>query len=137
VAGQQALHINAVSLPASQARLNLDRGLRYANHLEWVASAYQNACRLLVAFHWLAKRVNPGIDERGPGIIAAAAADAPSPLVHDEPRLVIDDRTRSLVFTKTGQLDKLRNKGLQAANTYQGCSHRPSLTQLFGQSRHS
>jgi hypothetical protein len=56
--------------------------------------------------------VNPGIEELGPGIIAAAAPDAPSLLVDDEPRLLIDDRTRSLAFTKNGHLDKLRNKGL-------------------------
>jgi hypothetical protein len=91
--------------------------LRYANHLELVASAYQNVCRLLVAFHRLAKRVNPGIEELGPGIIAAAAADMPRLLVDDEPRLLIDNRTsddstRSLAFTKNGHLDKLRRKGL-------------------------
>jgi hypothetical protein len=86
--------------------------LCHANHRELVACAYQNACRLLVAFRGLAKRVNPGIEELGPGIIAAAAPDAPSLLVDDEPRLLIDDRTRSLAFTKNGHLDKLRNKGL-------------------------
>lgn len=91
--------------------------LCHANHRELVAVAYQNACRLLVAFRELAKRVNPGIEELGPGIIAAAAPDAPSLLVDDEPRLLIDDRTRddrtkSLAFTKNGHLQKLRNKGL-------------------------
>jgi hypothetical protein len=35
--------------------------LRYDNHLELVASAYQNVCRLLVAFHRLAKCVNPSV----------------------------------------------------------------------------
>ena len=82
-----------------------------------IACAYQNACRLLVAFRGLAKRVNPEIEELGPGIIAAAAPDAPLLLVDDEPRLLIDDRTRddrtrSLAFTTNGHLDKLRNKGL-------------------------
>jgi hypothetical protein len=92
--------------------------LRHANHRELVARAYQNACRLLVAFRGLAKRVNPEIEELGPGIVAAAAPDAPSLLVDDEPRLLIDDRTsdertRSSAFTNNGHLDKLRNKGLQ------------------------
>ena len=91
--------------------------LRHANHRELVACAYQNTCRLLVAFRRLATRVNPGIEELGSGIIAAAAPDAPSLLVDDEPRLLIDDRTRdshtsSLAFTKNGHLDKLRNMGL-------------------------
>ena len=91
--------------------------LRHANHRELVACAYQNTCRLLVAFRRLATRVNPGIEELGSGIIAAAAPDAPSLLVDDEPRLLIDDRIRddrtsSLAFTKNGHLDKLRNMGL-------------------------
>jgi hypothetical protein len=91
--------------------------LRHANHRELVACAYQNTCRLLVAFRRLAKSMNLGIEELGPGIIAAAAPDAPSLLVDDEPRLLIDDRTSddlsiNSAFTKNGHLDKLRNKGL-------------------------
>jgi len=86
--------------------------LRHANHRELVACAYQDTCRLLVAFRRLATRLNPGIEELGSGIIAAAAPDAPSLLVDDEPRLLIDDHTLNAAFTKNGHLDKLRNKGL-------------------------
>jgi hypothetical protein len=82
--------------------------LCHANHRELVACAYQNACRLLVAFRELAKRVNPGIEELGPGIVAAAAADAPSLLVDDEPRLLIDNRTGNIAFSQNGHLQKLR-----------------------------
>jgi hypothetical protein len=91
--------------------------LGHDKHRELVASTYQNTCRLLVAFHKLAKRVNPGIEELGPGIIATAATNAPSLLVDENPRLLIDDRTgdqstKGLAFTKEGHLHKLRNKGL-------------------------
>jgi hypothetical protein len=83
--------------------------LRHANHRELVAGAYQNTCRLLVEFRELAKRVNPGIEELGPGIVAAAAKDAPSLLVDDEPRLLIDNRTGNVAFTENGHLNKLRS----------------------------
>ncbi|WP_020507229.1 hypothetical protein [Lamprocystis purpurea] len=86
--------------------------LRQPNHIDLVAAAYRNACRLLVAFHGLAKRMNPGIETLGLGIVAAAAADAPPLLVDDKPRLLIDDRTSNLAFTNHGHLDKLRNTGL-------------------------
>lgn len=94
--------------------------LDHENHRELVASAYQNACRLLEAFHGLAKRVNPGIEIEalGPGIIAAAASGAPPLLVDDEPRLLIDDRTRNVTFTKNGHLDKLRNYKLRNAGLH-------------------
>ena len=85
--------------------------LRHATR-ELVACAYQDTCRLLVAFRRLATRVNSGIEELGSGIIATAARDAPSLLVDDEPRLLIDDRTLNAAFMKNGHLDKLRNKGL-------------------------
>ncbi|MDQ6868274.1 MAG: hypothetical protein M3178_07680 [Pseudomonadota bacterium] len=87
--------------------------LDYKNHCELVASAYQNTCRLLEAFHGLAKLVNPRIEALGPGIIAAAASGAPPLLVDDEPRLLIDDRTRDNSFTEKGHLDKLRNSKLR------------------------
>jgi hypothetical protein len=82
--------------------------LRYPDHRDLVARGYQNTCRLLVAFRGLARRVNPGIGELGPGIVAAAAADAPSLLVDDEPRLLIDNRTRNVAFAQNGHLQKLR-----------------------------
>jgi hypothetical protein len=89
--------------------------LDYKNHREFVAAAYQNACRLLVEFHEMAKRINPDtkIKELGEGITAAAASDAPLLDVDDEPRLLIDDRTRNVTFTKNGHLDKLRNSKLR------------------------
>jgi hypothetical protein len=82
--------------------------LRHADHRDLVARAYQNTCRLLVAFREPAKRVNPGIEELGPGIVAAAGPDAPPLLVDDEPRLLIDDRTGNAPFTQNGHLQKLR-----------------------------
>ena len=82
--------------------------LRYANHRDLVARAYQNTCRLLVEFRGLTKQVNPGIEELGPGIVAAAAADAPSLLVDDEPRLLVDNRTGNVAFAQNGHLQKLR-----------------------------
>jgi hypothetical protein len=82
--------------------------LRHANHRELVASAYQNTCRLLVEFRELAKRVNPAIEELGPGIVAAAAIEAPSLLVDDGPRLLIDNRKGNVAFTQNGHLQKLR-----------------------------
>ena len=88
------------------------RWLRHDNHRELVAAAYQNVCRLLVEFRRLANWVSPKIEELGRGIIAVAAVDAPSLIVDDEPRLLIDGRTRNLAFTENGHLDKLRNTGL-------------------------
>jgi hypothetical protein len=82
--------------------------LRHANHSELVAGAYQNTCRLLVEFRELAKCVNPGIEELGPGIVAAAAKDAPSLLVDEEPRLLIYNRAGNVAFTQNGHLHKLR-----------------------------
>jgi hypothetical protein len=91
--------------------------LHHGGHRELVARAYRDTCRLLVAFHELAKRVNPKIEELGPGIVAAAAEDSPPLLIDDEPRLLIDDyragdRRENSTFIKNGHLDKLRNKGL-------------------------
>ena len=86
--------------------------LNHANHRELVASAYQNACRLLVGFHGIAKRINSTIEELGPGIVAAAAAEAPPPLVDDKPRLLIDNRQDNVTFKKNGHLEKLYRTGL-------------------------
>jgi hypothetical protein len=82
--------------------------LRHADNRDLVAHAYQSTCRLLVEFRELAKRVNPGIEELGPGIVAAAASGAPPLLVDDEPRLLIDDRIGNVPFTQNGHLQKLR-----------------------------
>jgi hypothetical protein len=74
-----------------------------------VASAYQSACRLLVAFHEKAKRLNPAIGELGPGIVAAAKACALPLIVDEEPRLVIDNRDdKDTSFEGNGHLQKLR-----------------------------
>jgi hypothetical protein len=82
--------------------------LQHGDKSELVASAYHEACSLLVRFHELAKSVNPKIEDLGEGIVKAAAGDAPSLLVDDEPRLLIDDRTRNAAFTRNGHLQKLR-----------------------------
>ena len=86
--------------------------LRHGNHRELVAASYQNVCRLLMAFHTLARQVNPEIEALGPGIVTAAAAEAPPLLIDDEPRLLIDDRTLNSAFIRNGHLDKLRRSGL-------------------------
>ena len=62
-----------------------------------------------MAFHGLAKRVNPAIEELGPGIVAAAAADAMPLLVDDKPRLLIDARDPNPTFTDNKHLQKLRD----------------------------
>lgn len=85
------------------------RWLRHANHRELVVSAFQETCRLLVAFRDLAAKVNPDIEELGSGIIAAAASDASPLLLDDVPRLLIDDRTANAPFTNNGHLKKLRD----------------------------
>ena len=84
--------------------------LGHAGHHELVAAAYQNVCRLLVEFREIAKGVNPEIEELGPGIVAAAASDAPALLIDDKPRLLIDDRLGNGSFTKNGHLQKLRDE---------------------------
>ena len=84
--------------------------LGYDNHLELVASAYQNACRMLVAFRGLVfQRLNRGIGKLGPGIVAAANAGAPPLLVDRKPRLVIENLdNRDTSFERNGHLQKLR-----------------------------
>jgi hypothetical protein len=84
--------------------------LRHADHCNVVAVAYQNACRVLVKFHEMAKRINPEINALGEGITAAAASGAPTLLVDDEPRLLIDDHTPKIAFTLNGHLKKLRDE---------------------------
>ena len=86
--------------------------LNYADHSRAVASAYQHACRLLVGFHGLAKAINPGLEELGPGIIAVAAAEAPSLRVDADPRLLIDNRKGTGSLEKNGHLKKLRDNGI-------------------------
>jgi hypothetical protein len=86
--------------------------LWHDNNCELVAAEYQNACRLLVAFHVIAKRFNPVIEELGAGVRAVAIDGAPPPLVDDKPRLLIDDLQADASFKENGHLDKLRNTGL-------------------------
>jgi hypothetical protein len=77
-----------------------------------VAQAYQSTCRLLADLHAVAKRFRSGIEELGPGIRAVAAPGAPLPLIDDKPRLLIDDRSGNIAFTKIGHLKKLRDTHL-------------------------
>ena len=79
-----------------------------------VAREYENACRLLVKLHIIAKRLNPYIQELGTGIQAVAADGAQPLLVDDKPRLLIDGRDHILTrsFIDNGHRDKLRETGL-------------------------
>jgi len=63
-----------------------------------------------VKFHAIAKSIHPEIEERGMGIVAAAAEDAPGLLVDDKPRLLIDDREHDVAFERDGHLAKLRGE---------------------------
>ncbi len=85
------------------------RWLGQPGHADCVKDAYQRTCRLLVAFHTLAQRINPAIEPLGSGIIAAARTDA-LPLGLDmKPRLLIYDfEGKDLAFVKNGHLEKLR-----------------------------
>ena len=83
--------------------------LQHSNHSDLVIRAYQETCRLLVAFRDLAAKENPDIEELGPGIVAAAASDARELCLDDVPRLLIDDRTENASFTEKGHLKKLRD----------------------------
>jgi hypothetical protein len=83
--------------------------LGHPNHLCLVAHAYQNTCRLLVEFRELAKRFNPEIEELGPGIVAAAAADVSSLLVDVKPRLLIYNDPENIPFIRDRHLQKLRS----------------------------
>jgi hypothetical protein len=83
--------------------------LDYENHQGIVTQAYQRTCRRLVELHAVAKRFRADIEELGLGI-EEFAVDGVAPLLIDKtPRLLIDDRTRDVAFTKNGHLDKLRN----------------------------
>jgi hypothetical protein len=86
--------------------------LDHENHRDIVAHEYQRTCRLLVELHAVARRVRADIEELGVGIREVAVPGAVPLLIDDKPRLLIDDRTRNVAFTKNKHLDKLRNTGL-------------------------
>jgi hypothetical protein len=86
--------------------------LGHGNHRDRVAEAYQRACRLLVDLRAVAKRYRSDIEELGRGIREVAANNASLPSIDDKPRLLIDDRSRNVAFTKNGHLHKLLNAGL-------------------------
>ncbi|MGH8094069.1 MAG: hypothetical protein ACREIF_11450 [Chthoniobacterales bacterium] len=86
--------------------------LDHEKHRELVASAYQNACRLLVEFHKIAKRINPRIENLGESIIAVGTPDALPLCIDDKPRLLIDDRAADVAFRENGHLKKLRDIGI-------------------------
>jgi len=86
--------------------------LRHDNNCELVVSAYKNTCSLLVAFHTIAKRFNPDIEELGTGIQAVATPGASLPEIDYIPRLLIDARRPDRSFTQNGHLEKLRETGL-------------------------
>lgn len=86
--------------------------LGHENHRDVVARAYQRTCYLLVKLHDVAKRFRPDIEELGLGIRNVATPNAPPLIIDDKPRLLIDDRTRNVAFTKNGHLQKLLNLGL-------------------------
>jgi hypothetical protein len=66
----------------------------------------------LVAFHTIAKRFNPDIEELGTGIQAVATPGASLPEIDYIPRLLIDARRPDRSFTQNGHLEKLRETGL-------------------------
>lgn len=82
--------------------------LAHGDHRATVASAYQQCCRQLVAFHALARTLRHDVPPLGAAIVAVAAPDAPLPLIDDAPRLIIDDRAHNVSFTTNGHLTKLR-----------------------------
>jgi hypothetical protein len=89
---------------------NYTSWLCHDNHRDLVAQQYQRTCRLLVGLHAIARRLRPDIEELGWGIREVGARDA-LPLIDDKPRLLIDDRTTNLAFTKK-HLEKLCDAGL-------------------------
>jgi hypothetical protein len=86
--------------------------LRHDKNCESVVLAYRNTCCLLVAFHTIARRFNPDIEELGAGIQAIATPGAPPPEIDDRPRLLIDARKPNHSFTEHGHLKKLREAGV-------------------------
>lgn len=86
--------------------------LRHEKNCESVILAYKNTCCLLVAFHSIARRFNPDIEELGAGIQAVATPGAPPPEIDDKPRLLVDARKPNRSFAEHGHLQKLRETGL-------------------------
>ncbi|MGD0922768.1 MAG: hypothetical protein ABSA70_13525 [Terriglobia bacterium] len=84
----------------------------HGSHRILMAQACKRTCELLVDLHEIARRFRPDIEELGRGIREVAAPGAALPSIDAEPRLLIDDRTRNVAFTRNGHLDKLRNTGL-------------------------
>jgi hypothetical protein len=84
--------------------------LRRGRNCDDVVRAYQNSCRLFVAFHAKARCFNANIAELGEGIRAVAGGALV--VIDDEPRLLIDNRRPNVSFTKNGHLEKLRKAGL-------------------------
>ena len=56
--------------------------------------------------------MRPDIEDLGQGIREVAKPDTALPLIDKKPRLLIDDRTPNVAFTKNGHLEKLCNLGL-------------------------
>jgi hypothetical protein len=86
--------------------------IEFADHEILMAQACKRTCEILVGLHEMAKRLRPDIEELGLGIQEVAKPGAALPLIDKKPRLLIDDRTGNVAFTKNGHLDKLRHMGL-------------------------
>ncbi len=86
--------------------------LRFGDHENRVAEAYQQTCRLLVKLHAIAKCVRPDIEELGPGIQAVAKSNATPPSIDVKPRLLIIYDKNDKSFIENGHLDKLMGAGL-------------------------
>jgi hypothetical protein len=86
--------------------------LAHPGHRELVVDAYQNTCRLLVAFRELAWKVNPHIEKLGQGIVSVASASTRVLDIDCMPRLIIDERKESVSFRENGHLKKLLDHGL-------------------------
>ena len=86
--------------------------LAYEDHEIQMARECKRTCEILVGLREIAKRFRSDIEELGRGIQEVAKPGAALPLIDAKPRLLIDDRTGNVAFTKNGHLDKLRNMGL-------------------------
>lgn len=83
--------------------------LEYPGHIDCVTRAYQNTCRVLLALHKVAKRLNPNISELGPAIASVGSADGRTPKLDPQPRLLIYDHSgRDRSFVENKHLEKLR-----------------------------